>query len=190
VNFSIGLDGTTSMPQLLQFWDAEWSVAKLFRWRVFLQLLVRAPSSPPFPTRAGLVISVLVIIFFIAFLVPLFPIVFRCGTVPTFRYARELLIEPNLSLLPPDYAEGTRHDPAALAAAGAHGGWPEQRGGEWHEALHPIVRGSASDLRRKKGRNRFLAEIVYLFCEQRARYDAAAKEFSEKYAEKAKDDWL
>jgi hypothetical protein len=31
VNFSIALDGTTALPQLLQFWDAEWNIAKLLR---------------------------------------------------------------------------------------------------------------------------------------------------------------
>jgi len=31
VNFSIGLDGTTTMPQLLRFWDAEWSLPSLLR---------------------------------------------------------------------------------------------------------------------------------------------------------------
>jgi ubiquitin-protein ligase len=125
VNFGIGLDGHTTMPQLLQFWDAEWGVAKLL------------------------------------------------------RYILELLAEPNLALLPPDYAEGTRHDPS-LRNVHAHGAVPAD--GAWPEEA-PVVGPPAGDLRRRKGRNRFLAELVFLFCEQREKYDTAARDFSTRYAQ-------
>lgn len=99
------------------------------------------------------------------------------------------MIEPNLSLLPPDYAEGTRHDPAAAAASQGDRDdddeWYQDQDGKWHESLYPVVRGTSTDLRRKKGQNRFLAEVVYLFCEQRGRYDAAVKDFAKKYGEAA-----
>jgi len=146
---------------------------------------------------------------------------------------RELLVEPNLSLLPPDYAEGTRHDPVLQprhahpeahggAAAVGPGGYYDE-GGNWveggdagdagagggsgggggyssggdggrgYDALAagfgyelPMAGAPAADLRRRKGRNRFLAEVVYLFCEQRDKYDALARDFTRKYAIKAR----
>ena len=117
-----------SRPQLLQFWDAEWGVAKLL------------------------------------------------------RYVRELLIEPNLALLPPDYAEGTRHDPALHSHHRAHAHAGDE---DWVPQFEegPVVGPPAGDLRRRKGRNRFLAELVYLFCEHRDRYDATARDFSRRYAQ-------
>ena len=127
VNFGIGLDGTTAMSQLLQFWDAEWGLAKLL------------------------------------------------------RYVRDLLYEPNLSLLPPDYAEGTRHDPALAYQAGP-GGDGGGLGGCHSDDLDAPVVGTPADLRRRKGGNRFLAELVWLFCEQRPKYDALARDFCRKYA--------
>jgi hypothetical protein len=125
-------------PQLLQFWDAEWGIAKLL------------------------------------------------------RYIRELLIEPNLALLPPDYAEGTRHDPALQQhhqPAHHSGGEDDASSSYWEQGypqgmVAPMAGPPAGDLRRRKGRNRFLAELVCMFCEQRAKYDRAAMDFCRQFAQR------
>ena len=104
LNMSILLDGTTSMPQVMAYWDAEWNLRTLL------------------------------------------------------SYVRDLLVEPNLSLLPADYAQGTRHD---QEAAGFD---------------HSNPRGY--DLRQKKGSARVLAEVVHLFCDERDQYNMVCRKFA------------
>ncbi len=77
-----------------------------------------------------------------------------------FIYLIDLLSEPNLAIVPPHYAEGTRHDPDSI------------------RSFSPIVRGIA-DLRRKRKDNKILAELVYLFCEDRLKYDETVQSFSQ-----------
>mmetsp|Transcript_36872 Transcript_36872/g.99192 ORF Transcript_36872/g.99192 Transcript_36872/m.99192 type:complete len:437 (+) Transcript_36872:462-1772(+) len=116
VNFSILLDGTTSMPQVLEYWDAEWDLRTLV------------------------------------------------------QYVKDLLIDPNLSLLPADYAQGTRHDQEAEGFN------------------HSQPRGY--DLREKRGSARVLAEVVHLFCDEREKYDMVCRQFANLYGEKIPDDYF
>mmetsp|Transcript_16136 Transcript_16136/g.20893 ORF Transcript_16136/g.20893 Transcript_16136/m.20893 type:complete len:523 (+) Transcript_16136:600-2168(+) len=193
VNFSMSLDGTTSMPQLLQYWDAEWDLAKLLNY--IMELLVEPnlsllPSDYADGTRHDQ----------------------KTSSFVSHHEEGSSYDQNDSSYDWNDDHEGVQYGGEQYINHQHHnhneeeddkekGGVDKQEGGSsyddngsyhhegndddgssYYESMH-IVQGSpAVDLRRKKGQNRFLAEAVYLFCEQRDKYDAIAKDFATKYA--------
>ena len=147
VNFSILLDGTTSMPQVLEYWDAEWDLRTLVQY--VKDLLIDPNLRYPSVCGRGL-----------------------WSKHISVKLTALVTSHRNLfpSLLPADYAQGTRHDQEAEGFN------------------HSQPRGY--DLREKRGSARVLAEVVHLFCDEREKYDMVCRQFANLYGEKIPDDYF